>query len=130
MRILLDTHAMMWYVLGDPRLTAIARELVRDESNEVLISPASYWEIAIKISVGKYTLNQPYDDFMNVCLNLYGFVILPIETHHTSQVARLPHFNNHKDPFDRMLVSQALSEGVPIVSADAQLDAYGINRLW
>lgn len=130
MRVLLDTHTMLWYALGDPRLTAMARNIVIDLSNEVLISPASYWEIAIKVSIGKYTLNQPYDDFMDVCLNKYGFLILPVETRHTSKVATLPHFKNHKDPFDRLLVAQALTEQIPIVSADPELDAYGVHRLW
>ena len=130
MRVLLDTHIMLWYVLGDARLSITAKSVVADLTNEVLLSPASYWEIAIKINTRKYVLNQPYEDFMNLCLKRYSFSILPIEPRHTLQVTTLPIFKNHKDPFDRMLVAQALSENIPLISADEQLDAYGVNRLW
>jgi PIN domain nuclease of toxin-antitoxin system len=129
-RILLDTHALLWYVLGDSRLSDQARKVAIDLANEVLISPASYWEIAIKISAGKYTLNQPFEKFIDLCLNQYGFMILPIEPRHAFRVATLPFFKTHKDPFDRLLVAQAHSENIPIVSADTQLDIYGVTRLW
>ncbi len=130
MRVLLDTHALLWYVLGDPQLSPRAESAILDPANEVLMSPASYWEIAIKISIGKYALNQPYDDFIDACLNRYRFAILPVEPRHTSRVAVLPTFKHHKDPFDRLLIAQALAEGIPIVSADALLDPYGVSRLW
>ena len=130
MMVLLDTHTLLWYTLDDPRLSAIARSTILDPSNEVLMSPASYWEIAIKVSLGKYILNQPYDDFIDACLNRYGFVILPVEPRHTSRVVSLPHFKDHKDPFDRMLVAQSLVEDIPIVGVDDKLDLYGITRLW
>ena len=130
MKVLLDTHALLWYTLADTRLSATARSMILDPSNEVLMSPASYWEIAIKVSLGKYILNQPYDDFIDACLNRYGFVILPVEPRHTSRVVILPQFKDHKDPFDRLLVAQALTEDIPIVSVDDKLDDYGVTRLW
>lgn len=128
MRLLLDTHAMYWYIEGDPQLSATARTLIQDASNDILISPASYWEIAIKVGLGKWTLNRAYEDFMDLALNKYGFGVLPILPTHTAAVIGLPF--HHKDPFDRLLVAQALVEKIAIVSNDPALDAYGITRLW
>ena len=72
MRLLLDTHAMYWYIEGDPQLSATARTLIQDASNDILISPASYWEIAIKVSLGKWKLNRSYEEFLDLALNQYG----------------------------------------------------------
>jgi PIN domain nuclease of toxin-antitoxin system len=127
-RLLLDTHSMYWYIQGDPRLSPTAQTLVQDASNQVLISPASYWEIAIKISIGKWKLNRTYEEFVDVGLNTYGFQLLPILPAHTSRLIGLPF--KHRDPFDRLLVAQALVEGLSIVSNDSALDAYGVTRLW
>ena len=130
MRILLDTHAIYWYTTGDSQLSATAQTLIQDAANEVLISPASYWEIAIKVSIGKWQINQPYEDFLDACLNRYGFRILPIEPRHSVEVSRLPFPTAHRDPFDRLLVAQALVEHIPIVSIDGAFDPYGVTRLW
>jgi PIN domain nuclease of toxin-antitoxin system len=127
-RLLLDTHAMYWYIEGDPQLSVTAQTLIQDASNEILISPASYWEIAIKISVGKWKLNRTYEEFLDTAINKYGFHVLPILPAHTAKVMGLPF--HHKDPFDRLLVAQVMVEGIPIVSNDPALDAYGITRLW
>ena len=128
MRLLLDTHAFLWFVLGDPRLVQTARDRILEPTQTKLVSPASYWEIAIKISLGKYTLNEPYEAFMQRNIFGNGFSILPIEPKHTGVLTTLPF--HHRDPFDRLLVAQALVEQVPVLSADAMLDAYGITRLW
>jgi PIN domain nuclease of toxin-antitoxin system len=128
MRVLLDTHALYWYIEGDTQLSTNAQTLIRDSSNEVLISPASYWEMAIKISIGKWHLNRPYEEFINLGLNHYLFQVLPILPTHTARLIGLPF--HHRDPFDRLLVAQALIEGIPIISNDTNLDAYGITRLW
>ena len=128
MRLLLDTHAMYWYIEGDPQLKATAQRLIQDISNEILISPASYWEIAIKVSLAKWKLNRSYEEFIGLALNQYGFIILPIDPMHTARVIGLPF--HHKDPFDRLLVAQALTEGIPIISNDPALDAYKITRYW
>lgn len=130
MRLLVDTHALIWYSVADPKLSATAQLLIADTANEVLISPASYWEIAIKVSLGKLVLHATYEQFIDLCLNRYGFRILPIEPLHTAWLARLPFPTNHKDPFDRLLIAQAAVEGIPIVSADAILDRYSVHRLW
>jgi PIN domain nuclease of toxin-antitoxin system len=103
-RLLLDTHAMYWYVEDDPQLSGPARTLIQDASNEILISPASYWEIAIKISIRKWRMNRPYEEFMNIGLNQYGFQILPILPKHTARLIGLQFPQGHKDPFDRLLV--------------------------
>jgi PIN domain nuclease of toxin-antitoxin system len=129
-RLLLDTHAMYWYVEDDPQLSGPARTLIQDASNEILISPASYWEIAIKISIRKWRMNRPYEEFMNIGLNQYGFQILPILPKHTARLIGLPFPQGHKDPFDRLLVAQVLVEQISIVSADSAFDSYGVTRLW
>jgi PIN domain nuclease of toxin-antitoxin system len=97
-------------------------------SNEVLISPASYWEIAIKISIGKWQLNRPYEQFVDIALNQYGFQVLPILPTHTTMLIGLPF--HHRDPFDRLLVAQAMAESIPIIGSDRAFDAYGVTRLW
>ena len=128
MSILLDTHTFIWFVLDDPKLPAPAKALVEDPANDVFISPVSYWEIAIKVRLGKLDLQSPYDEFMQRGIFGNDFMILPIEPKHTSLLTRLP--LHHKDPFDRLLVAQAIVEGVAIVSVDVQLDPYGVQRLW
>ena len=130
MRLLLDTHSMYWYIEDDPQLSGRARTLIQDASNEILVSPASYWEIAIKISIGKWRLNRPYEEFIDIGLNQYGFQILPSLPTHTARLIGLPFPPGHKDPFDRLLITQTLVEQIPIVSADSALDAYGVTRLW
>jgi PIN domain nuclease of toxin-antitoxin system len=127
-RILLDTHAFLWFVLNDAQLSAPARVRIVDPANDVLLSPASYWEIAIKISLGKYQLPQSFQTFMTEQIEQNALEILPITPAHAEVVASLPF--HHRDPFDRLLIAQAIVEQVPIVSADVALDAYPINRIW
>lgn len=128
MRVLLDTHALVWALLDDPKLSNPARTTIAAPENEILISPASLWEIAIKISLGKYSLSEDFTSFMETRLPQSGFVQLPIHVRHLGVVATLPF--HHRDPFDRLIVAQAVVEQVPVVSSDAALDAYPITRLW
>lgn len=128
MKLLIDTHTFLWFVLGDGQLSAGARTVIEDLNNEKLLSPASYWEIAIKIKLGKYTLSKPYEEFMRKGIDENGFVVLPIETKHTAILTTLPF--HHRDPFDRLIIAQAMVETAPIVSGDAAFDAYPITRLW
>ena len=128
MKLLLDTHALMWFALSDEQLSGTATSLILDSANEKLVSPASYWEIAIKISVKKYALSKPYDLFMREAIDQNGFGYLHIRPEHTAVLTTLPF--HHKDPFDRLLVAQAIVENLSIVSNDAVLDAYPIKRVW
>jgi len=128
MRLLLDTHSWLWFVLGDASLSAAARTLIEDPGNAKFVSPASYWEIAIKISIGKYVLPLPYEKFIRNAVHGQGFLVLPILASHTAGLCSMP--LHHRDPFDRLLVAQALAEGMPLVSADQALDPYGVRRLW
>lgn len=128
MRLMLDTHTFLWFVLDDPRLSTSAKTLIEEPASDVLISPASFWEIAIKVRLGKLDLRSSYDDFMHRGIVGNDFAILPIEPKHTSLLTTLPLY--HKDPFDRLLVAQASIENIPIVSADDALDAYGVQRAW
>ncbi len=128
MRALVDTHALYWFVDGDEKPSESAIETIGDPDNEILISPASYWEMAIKIRLGKWRLNQPYQEFIDTILVRYAFGILPILPLHTVELLEMPF--HHRDPFDRLLIAQAKTEQIPIVSSDDRFDAYGIRRIW
>lgn len=130
MRLLLDTHALLWFLLNDPKLSAEANRLIMDLRNEVFVSPASYWEIAIKISRGKYVLDvdEDFGTFMEREIRGNLLNVLPISVPHAGCVAKLPF--HHQDPFDRLLIAQSLVEQIPIVSMDSALDAYGVDRRW
>lgn len=128
MKLLLDTQAFLWFALDAPNLSATARAHIVDPAHDKYVSPATFWEVAIKIRTGKYTLAQPYADFFRQGIYANGFSILPIEIAHTERVATLP--LHHRDPFDRLIVAQAMAEGMTIISSDAQLDAYGVPRIW
>lgn len=128
MKPLLDTHAFLWFIRKDPSLSADADRLIADPANEVYLSPASYWEIAIKIAIGKYSLKKPYQAFLEDQVAHNDFIILPIEIRHTAILTSLPF--HHRDPFDRLLIVQSLVEQMTIISADLLLDPYGVKRLW
>ena len=109
-------------------MSPAARNIIADPDNDIEISPATYWEIAIKISLGKYTLPEPYDVFMERELAANQFHILPIETKHTAILITLPF--HHRDPFDRLLIAQAIAEQIPLVSGDKAFDVYPVQRVW
>lgn len=127
MRLLLDTHAFLWFIDDNPRLSAKAKLLIESDA-DLLLSAASLWEIAIKVSLGKLTLAHPFDVFLPEQLTKNAVEILPISLAHLGAVAALPF--RHRDPFDRLLAAQASVEGTPIVSADPVFDAYPVRRLW
>jgi PIN domain nuclease of toxin-antitoxin system len=128
MTLLLDTHTVLWFWWDDPQLSATARAVICDPANRKLVSPASAWEVAIKVSLKKLDIGGPYRGFFPQHMLRNNFEWLPIADDHLAGLVALPF--HHKDPFDRMLVAQALGEGIPIVSADSHLDAYGVNRVW
>jgi PIN domain nuclease of toxin-antitoxin system len=127
-RILLDSHAFLWFILGDQRLSDRARVAIAAADTDVLISPATLWEMAIKVRLGRYTLPGPFGPFMDTQLTSNRIRLLPIEVRHTAILASMPF--HHRDPFDRLIVAQALAESIGVVSVDAMLDAYGVSRLW
>lgn len=121
MRLLLDTHALLWWLDDDPSLSAEARAAVASRANQVYVSAASWWEAGVKQATGKLRLT---DDFEETVLR-QPFLPLPLTGRHMLESARLPMI--HKDPFDRMLVAQCRSEGLALVSRDQLLAGYGIE---
>ena len=128
MNLLLDTHTFLWMALDDPQLSETARGKLSDTENELYLSPASYWEIAVKISIGKYNLTEPLTAFVKREIVANNLKVLPIDVDHTAEISTLPF--HHKDPFDRMLVAQSMVENFPLVSRDTIFDQYGVVRIW
>lgn len=128
MRVLLDTHAIVWWATGDERLSRRARVAIADPDTEVFISMASAWEIQIKASLQKLTLNESVDALYRTLIIDHGFRMLGIELSDIDQLSKLP--PRHRDPFDRMLVAQALRAGLAIVSKDKIVSGYGPTTLW
>ncbi|MGM3306395.1 type II toxin-antitoxin system VapC family toxin [Anabaena sp. WFMT] len=123
---LLDTHTLLWFTMGDPRINPNLR--LQIENNDNLLSIASIWEIAIKHSISKLKLALGFDDFVEHQIIDNGIIIKTIEQKHISVVAQL--LLHHRDPFDRILIAQAIVENIPIISVDNKFDAYPIKRLW
>ena len=128
MRLLLDTHSVIWYVDQDHLLSSAAHAAITDPKNELLLSAATVWEIAIKVSLKKLTLSLPYRQWMQQAIADLGLSVLPITIDYADAQAALPW--HHRDPFDRLIIAQALTEKAPIVSADAVFDLYGVTRVW
>ena len=128
MRVLLDTHAFLWWINDDVRLSEGAREIFSDGDNELLFSVASGWEMAIKVGMGKLTVSGSLGPYISKHLAENAVEVLPINLSHAVGVTELP--DHHRDPFDRLLVSQALVEKLPILSTDPQISRYPIETLW
>ena len=124
MKLLLDTHAALWFLSGDDRLGENAKRHLTDDTNRVLLSAAVVWEIAIKRSLGKLVVP---DEYLSLLLDA-GVQPLAMSVAHAAAVERLP--PHHNDPFDRMLVSQATIEGGALVSRDDVLQRYGVTLIW
>lgn len=128
MRLLLDTHTFLWWVNNDPLLSNPARAIIANERNTCYLSLASCWELAIKVSIGKLQLSKSVDRFISEELTANDFQLLSIDFRHVAKVETLPF--HHRDPFDRLLVAQVLSEKMTIISADTVLSEYGVKRVW
>lgn len=128
MRLLLDTHAFLWWVDDAPQLSARARKAIADPGNECLLSLASCWEMAIKVSLGKLKLQGTVERFIPEQMVTNNFSSLDVAFRHVARVAGLPF--HHRDPFDRLLAAQAGEESIPIVSADPIFQQYGVKRIW
>ena len=127
MQILLDSHALLWFLEGNEKMPEATVEIINTPENEIYVSIVSIWEIAIKFSIGKLQLDGGVDTLIkNIEEN--GFSILDVSTEHVNTVAEL-HFI-HRDPFDRMLVAQAMVEGISIMTIDSNITKYDINSVW
>ena len=129
MRALLDTHTFLWWVsTRGSNLSARASQFISDPSNEILVSTASAWEIAIKESNARLRLATRAERYVPDRIRRHGFVTIPVDMAHALRVSRLPPI--HRDPFDRLLVAQALVESIPIVTADPAINRYDVETIW
>jgi PIN domain nuclease of toxin-antitoxin system len=127
-KLLLDTHTLIWSVDEPSRLSPDAAAALQDPANDLLLSVGSVWEIAIKIGLGKLRLTLPYRQWRVQAVADLGLSLLPITINYADVQAGLPF--HHRDPFDRLLIAQALTKRIPIVGADPAFDAYGVTRVW
>ena len=127
-RVLLDTHAYLWFVFDDPRLSKTAEAVILDPEAEKMLSIASLWEIVIKVQLAKLGLGMSVEEFFEDHVGARFLTILPIEPPHLLTYCELP--LHHRDPFDRLLVAQALSLDIPVVTGDAKLKPYAVDVVW
>lgn len=128
MKLLLDTHAFLWFVTDSPKLTPMSKKLIEDETNQRLISIASIWEMAIKHSIDKLRFQPSFDEFIEEQIFVNKLIIINVNLNHIKTVASLPLY--HRDPFDRLIIAQSIVEQLPIISADKIFDSYSLIRLW
>ena len=128
MRILLDTQCWLWWIASPERLSPQAGSNIADRNNVIYLSVASLWEIAIKCAIGKLALPEPPIQFVPKRLARDAITTLSIEARHALYVADLP--RHHKDPFDRLIVSQSIQEGIPIMTVDKQFESYDAEIIW
>jgi PIN domain nuclease of toxin-antitoxin system len=128
MRLLIDTHALLWFCEGSSKLSDKARAAMEDDSNERYVSHATAWEVAIKVGLGKLTLQGDYRVLFPGILEANGFVLLPSEVKHYETLITLP--RHHGDPFDRLIIAQAQVDGLTIITCDEDFPAYGLPLLW
>ena len=129
MRVLLDTHAFLWWTSeGGRNLSDRARDLLSDSSTDAVVSVASAWEIAIKVASGRLEIEGDPEQWVPERIHRYGFSAMPVELAHALRAGRLPAI--HGDPFDRLLVAQARVEGIPIVTSDPAISRYDVEVIW
>jgi PIN domain nuclease of toxin-antitoxin system len=128
MRVILDTHTFIWQISDSARLSETARQAITNTENQLLISIASLWEIAIKVNLGKLTLSRSFMELIPEQLIFAEIDQLPIRLEHLDLLISLP--LHHRDPFDRLLIAQALTESLPIISRDPMFKQYGVPIIW
>jgi len=128
MNYLLDTHTFLWFIAGNPNLSEKAKEIIEVPENRRFLSIASVWEISIKTSLKKLEINLPLNEFLSEQFSINSIELLDMNYEHVTNVVNLPFF--HNDPFDRILISQAIIEKIPIISCDIVFDKYPISRIW
>ena len=127
MRLLADTQAFLWFIMGDARLASQWRSAIESSSNEPLVSVASLWEIAIKISIGKLEIDMTFEELIDAQIERNGFQLLPVSGVHLIELTKLPH--PHRDPFDRLIIAQSKSERISIITTDPQFKKYDVTLL-
>jgi PIN domain nuclease of toxin-antitoxin system len=128
MRVLLDTHTLIWWATDDPKLSRKARSILSSLESEVFVSAASAWELSTKMRIGKLPGLEAFAAEFPARIQALGFAYLAIQVEHGQRAGLLP--GNHRDPFDRMLIAQAQAENMPIVSNERVFDAYHVRRIW
>ena len=128
MRFLLDTHSFLWFITGDNNLSNKTKYLITDLSNQVFVSVVSLWEISIKTGPGKLELSHPFEELIPKQLALNEIDQLPINLDHLAELISLPF--HHRDPFDRLIIAQAMVEDLPIISKNSAFPAYSIDVIW
>ncbi|WP_414589967.1 type II toxin-antitoxin system VapC family toxin [Scytonema sp. PCC 10023] len=128
MKVLLDTHAFIWWVTDDSQLSSTARGIIADPGNVLFLSAASAWEIVIKVRLGKLKLPEPPETYIPSRLTMNRLEGLPIQMVHALQVTNLPDL--HRDPFDRIIIAQSQVEKTPIVTVDSQITQYPVDVIW
>lgn len=128
MRVLIDTHVFLWWVEGDRQLPAAAKRAIADQKNECFVSLASAWELAIKAGLGKLKLAVPVQRYVIDHVAANAFSLLEIRISHVGLVETLP--KHHSDPFDRLLIAQALLEDLTVITADPFFRKYDVKRIW
>jgi len=128
MKFLLDTHTFLWWIMNDSQLSKSVIEIMQDGGNQILISAASGWEIAIKYHKGRLTLPETPEKFVTEQISANAFQPLPIFMPHVLRVASLP--QHHQDPFDRLLIAQSMHEQAPILTSDSKITEYAVDVVW
>jgi PIN domain nuclease of toxin-antitoxin system len=128
MRLLLDTHAFLWFIQGSQSLSETARNLIEDQGNQKLLSIASLWEMSIKVSIGKLDVGMTIAELLSREVYGNGFEVLAIQANHLDELTKLVF--HHKDPFDRLMIAQALTERMPVVTRDKAFGRYPVSLLW
>ena len=128
MRALLDTHALIWWLANDTRLSQRARDVIAQPETRIHVSAASAWEIATKLRIGKFDLDATRLHDLPALILKTGFVAMPISITHAHRAGHLA--NDHRDPFDRMLAAQALVEDMPLITLDSVFKSFGVATIW
>jgi len=127
-KILLDTHAFLWLVTDAPELSETAKQVFLDKANEIVLSAVSGFEIAVKYSLGKLELSEPPEVFIQNRIFKNELSVLPVTLQHTLKLSDLPF--HHRDPFDRLLITQAMTENLPILTRDPLFSEYSVVTVW